>query len=310
MTNTFDPIDLRKALGTFATGVTVVTTITSAGEPRGFTANSFTSVSLDPPLVLVCLAKTARSCPDFCEAKHFLINILTEAQRDVAAAFGSPQGQRFDVVDWKPTPIGNPLIADVAAWLDCDSHDVIEAGDHFILVGRIVKYHYGTDNPLGYCRGTYVTFGLSEDAIKATQTAAPVSVSAIIEANDAVYLTPGVDKRSLTLPSAGRIGGANDTGSLLGELAATGINVQLGFLFSVYEDADTRCQHIVYRGEVRGEDDHRADDRFIAFDDIPWERISDRPVKTMLKRYVQEREADAFGIYVGDTKAGKVNTLA
>jgi flavin reductase (DIM6/NTAB) family NADH-FMN oxidoreductase RutF len=95
-----DAMDLRRALGAFATGVTVVTTVDGDGNPRGFTANSFTSVSLEPPLILVCLAKRAASCPVFQVAESFAVNILSEDQKAVSSAFSSPTADRFGTVDW------------------------------------------------------------------------------------------------------------------------------------------------------------------------------------------------------------------
>jgi hypothetical protein len=135
-------------------------------------------------------------------------------------------------------------------------------------------------------------------------------VAAIVEGNDSLYLTADSKDGSLTLPSANRIGSRDDASSLIGKLVALGIDAHLGFLFSVYDDVETGIAHIVYRGEARSVDKNMAHRTFTPFDSIPWDRICDKAEQTMLKRYVQEREADAFGIYVGDARAGKVNTLA
>lgn len=96
---THDPRQLRDAFGAFLTGVTVVTTINAEGQPIGFTANSFTSVSLDPPLLLVCLAKTSRNYAAVTEAAGFAVNILSEAQKDVSNTFARPVEDRFAAVD-------------------------------------------------------------------------------------------------------------------------------------------------------------------------------------------------------------------
>ena len=128
---------LRDAFGAFLTGVTVVTTVDDAGAPIGFTANSFTSVSLDPPLLLVCLAKTSRNYATLTAAKGFGVNILSEDQKDVSNTFARPVEDRFAAVDWRIGPHGSPVFADVAAWFDCATHDVVDAGDHVILIGRV-----------------------------------------------------------------------------------------------------------------------------------------------------------------------------
>src|SRR5687768_18021864 len=109
-----DPRTLRDALGCFATGVTVVTCLDPEGRPVGFTANSFTSVSLDPPLLLVCVAKTARDYSTMTAAEHFAINILSEAQKDVSIKFARPLEDRFAAVDWARAPNGCPIFAQVA----------------------------------------------------------------------------------------------------------------------------------------------------------------------------------------------------
>ncbi len=149
-----DPRELRNALGAFMTGVTVVTTLDGDGNPRGLTANSFTSVSLDPPLVLFCIAKNAFSCPLFAGAARFAINILTEEQRDVSSTFASKIEDRFATVDWRPGQTGSPVLTGAAAWLDCRMHDQVDAGDHLILIGRVVAFDYSSANPLGFAAAT------------------------------------------------------------------------------------------------------------------------------------------------------------
>src|SRR5690606_11932274 len=114
-----DPRELRNALGGFATGVTVVTAMQDDGTPRGFTANSFTSVSLDPPLVLVCVAKSAGSCALMEASDHMAINILAEDQRDVSRSFASHNGSRFQGVEWWTGASGAPILPGTAAMLDC-----------------------------------------------------------------------------------------------------------------------------------------------------------------------------------------------
>ena len=136
----FDARDFRRALGTFATGVTVVTSLTEEGEPFGFTANSFTSVSLEPPLVLVCLAKSAAGCAIFEAAGRFAINILADSQRDVSQVFASKGADKFGAVEWRTGLTGAPILAGVAAHLDCVTHETVDAGDHVILIGRVISY--------------------------------------------------------------------------------------------------------------------------------------------------------------------------
>ncbi len=304
-----DPVDLRRALGTFATGVTVVTTMDADDRPRGFTANSFTSVSLDPPLILVCLARTAASCPVFHAAKSYAVNILSEDQKAVSTAFSSRAADRFAPVDWSTRATGCPIIAGVVAWLDCRMHEVVDAGDHTILIGQIIDYDYAASSPLGFCRGAYVSFGLARDAVRAAEEGDGTRLLALIEYEEAVLFDRDADDGALSLPSASRIGNADDTGSLLSKVKAAGVDAELSFLFAVYEDPQSGVHTIVYRGEARAVD-ARAKASLVPFQDIVWNDIRDAAVRSMLERYVREREEDSFGVYVGDTTTGRVRPLA
>ena len=302
-------MDLRRALGAFATGVTVVTTIDADGSPRGFTANSFTSVSLDPPLILVCLAKRAASCPAFQAAESFAVNILSEDQKAVSTAFSSPGVDRFTTVDWSARATGCPILADVVAWLDCRMQEVVDAGDHYILIGRIVDYDYAPASPLGFCRGAYVTFGLARDAVRATQQDQGTRLLALIEHEESSLFSRDANDGALSLPTASRIGNAQAPGSLLNKVKAAGVDAQLSFLFAVYEDPQSGVHNIVYRGEARAVNEH-AKASLIPFDDIPWDDIRDTAVRSLIVRYVRERGEESFGVYVGDTATGRVRPLA
>ena len=306
------PIDvheLRRALGTFATGVTVVTTIDADGLPRGFTANSFTSVSLEPALILVCIAKSAASCPAFKDAHSYAVNILAEHQRPVSTLFSSPGGDRFASVAWSTRATGCPIIEDVVAWLDCRMHEVVDAGDHYILIGRVVDHGHSTSRPLGYCRGAYVAFGLEQQAVRIDDEGHGTRLLALIEHDEAILLERDSGDGGVTLPSAARIGDAREKGSLLHRIKAAGVDAELSFLFAVYEDPQSNVHHIVYRGEARNIA-AAAEPAFVRFEDIRWSDIRDHAVHAMLQRYVCERQEDSFGVYVGDRTGGSVRPLA
>jgi flavin reductase (DIM6/NTAB) family NADH-FMN oxidoreductase RutF len=155
-----DIAELRRTLGSFATGVAITTTLDSSGVPKGFTANSFTSVSLDPPLVLVCVDKAASCYPAFAATTHFGINILNEAQQYLSRAFASKSDDKFADVPWVSGVTGSPIFPDSTAWLDCELYNRVEAGDHLILIGKVVNFgHSPEKQPLGYHRGSYIAFG-------------------------------------------------------------------------------------------------------------------------------------------------------
>jgi len=303
-----DPRELRNALGVFLTGVTVVSTCQQDGTPRGFTANSFTSVSLEPPLVLICVAKAAESLAVFETADGFAINVLAEDQRNVSGAFASKRPDKFSSIDWRPGPAGHPILDGVAAWFDCVTDKTVDAGDHIVLLGRVVGFDHSAANPLGYTRGAYFSLGLAHDAVDAAGGGVNTRVGAIVERDGAVLLLPDTRKAGgVRLPAGDRYGSSGDATSLIGALAALGIEAEIGFLYAVFEDSKSGAQSIYYRGEATGGDP--AEGSFTPFDDIPWPLLPDDAMRSMLHRYVEEREQDTFGVYVGNAEAGEVHPL-
>jgi flavin reductase (DIM6/NTAB) family NADH-FMN oxidoreductase RutF len=148
--------DFRTALGRFATGVTLVTCDSGIG-PLGITANSFASLSLDPPLVLWSPARSSRRFAAFTAASHFAIHILRDDQLDLARAF-THHGQAWDHADWHPSPEGVPLIDDVLARFDCRLHAIHDGGDHAIVVGKVTSAVIGDGTPLVFAGGGYGGF--------------------------------------------------------------------------------------------------------------------------------------------------------
>ncbi|MGI9491245.1 MAG: flavin reductase family protein [Geminicoccaceae bacterium] len=147
----------RKVLGSFPTGVTVVAAFDAEGDPWGLTANSFCSVSLDPPLILVCLDRRGRAWPVFAGAGRFSVNILAAEQLELARHFASAATNRFATVDWARGQAATPLLPESCAWLECETDRKIDAGDHVILLGAVVSYGHGDNLPLGFCHGAFFT---------------------------------------------------------------------------------------------------------------------------------------------------------
>jgi len=151
-----DPRTLRDAMGCFATGITIVTALDAAGAPVGLTANSFTSVSLDPPLLLVCIANTAGTAPALREAHHFGVNVLQIGQQPTSNRFAAKGEDRFAGQPWAPGQTGVPLLGSSLVSFECQRESLHEAGDHFILVGRVVRAQFEPHrDPLLYFRGKY-----------------------------------------------------------------------------------------------------------------------------------------------------------
>ncbi len=146
----------RRALGSFATGITVVTTLRDDGEPVGLTANSFTSVSLEPPLVLWSLARKSPSLGVFEACRHYAINVLSSDQAGHSERFATPRPDKFAGLDWHASDEGVPLLEGVTLHLVCENHQRIEAGDHIIFLARVLRYDMRPCDPLIYCRGNYL----------------------------------------------------------------------------------------------------------------------------------------------------------
>ena len=150
-----DHREFRDALGSFPTGVAVVTASDGAGGHVGVTANSFNSVSLDPPLVLWSLAKTSRSRDAFHQAGWFAINILCAAQVDLSRRFATSGTDKFADVETVPGLGGVALLPGSAARFQCRTYAVYEGGDHEIFVGEVVDFDYSGRAPLVFHRGAY-----------------------------------------------------------------------------------------------------------------------------------------------------------
>lgn len=302
--STIDPRALRNAFGTFITGVTVVTTLDEQDAPLGFTANSFASVSLDPPLLLVCIAKSSLNLTSFAAARGFAVNILSEAQREVSKTFAMPVDDRFASVDWRPGPHGSPLLADVSAWFDCAVHDTVDAGDHLILIGRVEAFENSGANGLGYARGGYFTPGLEERALVAAASDESVVIAAIVERDGHVLLVPEGDER-FTIPST-PLASTSASDSDLGRLFdSIGLQASHGFVYAIYQHMQSEKRHIVYRCAASGGDPDVG--TYLPLQQIPYQRIEDAATRTMLRRYADESRLGNFGIYFGDERSGTVH---
>jgi flavin reductase (DIM6/NTAB) family NADH-FMN oxidoreductase RutF len=135
--------------------VTVATVLGTDGQPQGFTANSFTSVSCSPPLILICIDHRTTALPHFRANPLFGINVLAEAQRDVSVRFSQRQADRFQGIDWWLSESGVPLIGGVLATLECSATQTVEAGDHTIFIGEVFRAKWRDGRPLLFYASRY-----------------------------------------------------------------------------------------------------------------------------------------------------------
>ena len=149
------PDDFRKVLGHFAAGVTVITTTDGEGRPTGLTATAFTSVSLEPPLVLVCISHKSQSYPALLERGHFAVNFLRREQEDVSRRFATTRLDKFDGVPYRMSALKLPILTEALAHVECVTVDQHVEGDHTILIGRVEASDSAVGDPLVYFRGQY-----------------------------------------------------------------------------------------------------------------------------------------------------------
>jgi len=155
-----DSATYRQVLGHFPTGVTVITAVND-GAPVGMAVGSFSSVSLDPPLVAFFAGNSSTSWPKIKQAGAFCVNILAEDQEGVCRRFSSKEPDKFAGLGWSSTSSGAPLLDGVLAWIDCDIDSVIDAGDHVCVMGRVRELEVAHDGaPLIFFRGGYGRFAV------------------------------------------------------------------------------------------------------------------------------------------------------
>ena len=231
-------LQLRDALGSFMTGVTIVTTRTADGENRGMTANSFSSVSLSPPLVSVCIGRRAGGFSAFADGGGFAVSVLAENQGDLAAVFSARSGDRFAHGKWRDG-FGGAILQNAAAWLDCEMRDKFDGGDHLILVGRVRGFFRRFARPVGiFSRAIFLADFDSRsgrrDGDYRRDCGNEIGEILLMEKNGAIAL-PTANRRD--------------------ELSATldkfGAAARLEFLFAVFENAGGGVS-VFYRGESRG----------------------------------------------------------
>ncbi len=153
----FDPAQFRRSCARFATGITVSTALAPDGTPHGFTANSFTSVSMHPPLVLICVDHRANVLRVFEQAEHFGINVLAADQEALSIRFAERGLDRFEGIEWHPGASGVPLLDGALARFECVTRQTIPAGDHTIILGEVLHAECQDGSPLLYFSSAYHT---------------------------------------------------------------------------------------------------------------------------------------------------------
>lgn len=305
--------DLRQVFGSFMTGVTVVTTIDRQHRPRGFTANSFTSVSLEPPLVLVCIGQSAASHEEFCATDHFAINILSVTQQPLSKLFASKAADKFEQAEWRQEPSGSPILDGALAWIDCAVHEKSPSAIT-PFIGRVLALGRNSDHnsglPLGFFGGAYADFNLDKHAESLVQQ--PLVIGGIVEVDGRLLLCRDAGVEGWTVPIERHLDThANRSQMLVKKCRALGVSITPTFVYSLFTDTDGSLT-IVYRcAATMCADMHDTPTaRWFDIEQLPLQEINSRAIHTMLTRYLRERDDDRFGIYVESDDGGQVGMLA
>lgn len=183
-----DPRAFRRALGNFATGVTIITAKGADGATVGVTASSFNSLSLDPPLILWSSKKDARSCAVFETASHFAVNILAADQLEMSNHFARQQEDKFADVDWEEGIGGAPVFSNCAGRFQCETYDKLEGGDHWIFVGKVVDFDDFGRPPLCFHQGSYAMVYSHPDTFPGNEAASALDAAQDRMGNHAFFL--------------------------------------------------------------------------------------------------------------------------
>ena len=159
----FDVAQFKEVMSRFTTGVTIVSG-QEDGHPVGFTCQSFVSLSIDPPFVAVAPARTSTSWPRIARAGSFCVNVLGDHQQELCQGFAVSGGDKFAGVDWRPAPVsGSPVIEGSLAWVDCRVELVHDAGDHELIIGKVLDLGSGQGSPLLFYRSRFATVARRRD---------------------------------------------------------------------------------------------------------------------------------------------------
>lgn len=298
----FDVRELRNAFGSFMTGVTVVTAVSKTGEKVGFTANSFTSVSMDPPLLLVCPAMRLSSYDIFESCDHFAVSVLAEDQQHASNTFAGSKDDRFAEVEWHADEFGTPLIDGAVAHFSCSSFQKVEAGDHLLLMGKVEQFSSNEKFGLGYAKGGYFSLGMEHKAEEITHEQY-AQVGALVECNEKLLLKK-TDK-GFSLPQGKMQADISSLQTLKNMLVSLGIEAEVGQVFSVYEKSVSGNFVAFYRAESMTEKEIEGYE-YVAIDELSGAVFASSDLSSMVTRFVHEKRNGVFRLYVGNELEGDV----
>lgn len=305
-----DARGFRSALGAFATGVTVVATRSvKDGSSRAFTANSFSSVSLDPPLVSVCLGKNSASLAEFETAETYSISILEASQKETSNAFAARDPAVKIAATASLAQHDAPYVAGSLASFICQRHAVVDAGDHVILLGRVVKFRVNEGQPLGFFRGAYV--GVGPSLLEIEQLHASVRVGAILGQDGQIMLYRPANSDRWELPSARARRGQRADTVLQSVLAPLGVETTMSVPYSLFQEPEADDISMFFTVESKvpiapGLLPDGGEIGLFSAEDAPWERVVGIVKQGVVKRFLRETASGLFNVYFDSPEGGSL----
>jgi len=297
--------EFRRALACFPTGVTIVTTKDPDGGDRGLTVSSFNAVSLNPPLVSVCIADTAASHPAFEACEHFVVNVLTYEQVSLARLFGSRAPDRFAAVTGT-RGLGDVFVLDdCMATFECSVYDRHPAGDHLVLYGEVERFSRSTGSPLGFGLGAFHSVN-PRIAAQDTVDSDGVRISWIFQSGPGQVLAESTAD-GLVLPhmESPSVSLADEALVRRCEEAFPDLEIESPILYSVFDRAGRLT--LVYRTALKG-DVQNLGERYVllALNDIDRHAFGSATEMGILRRFSTEEVRGEYGIYTGSDLTGQV----
>ena len=309
-----NPKSLRRAFGSFMTGVTIVTAIDRDGTAVGFTANSFSSVSLEPPLLSVCPAKSLSSFEIFKQCEYFQVSVLAHDQQKASNVFAANSEDRFSQIAWHADAFGCPIIDGAIASFSCKRDRSIDAGDHIILLGEVVAFESHEKQGLGYGIGGYFSLNL-ERAATELQTAnhhdaKRLIVGGLVEHRGQLLLSKDTH-HGYTLPHI-EIEDEQPSFDTIHEFLETQLKVpvEIGSVFSMFEHEKQNKSSIYYRAIIAEETrPEKSAGEFYSIDQLEKINFSNSAISSLVARYISERHSGNHSLYVGTDAHGKTHKI-
>jgi flavin reductase (DIM6/NTAB) family NADH-FMN oxidoreductase RutF/ADP-ribose pyrophosphatase YjhB (NUDIX family) len=298
---------LRNCYGSFPVGVTVVTTRDADGVLWGMTASSFNSISMDPPLVSISIIEQTPSHHAFTHSREFGISILGVEQADLARKFATPADDKFSGVGFENTGYGAPILANASAWLVCNPVQRLAVGDHTLLIGEVVACKANDVPALAYHRGGFFSLAEKSEAAKLPRRSHG-AVGFIVEYDSKIALVRDNRTGRWSLP-AGPPQAAPTIDESLRRTAKQliGTEVEPDFLYSI-ADLHEHLACNIYRGRLLQAPTDTDRVRWFTEQEIPWSDLGSTVMTNVIRRYLEERVADQFGVFVS-VGHGRIATI-